>query len=107
MNFEGELIYDQFFKPDCKITNYNTQFSGITEEILKDVTKNVKNLHQDLLKIIDVNTILIGHSLENDLHAMKIIHQNVIDTSILFARKNGSKMKLKTLAYQILNVIIL
>jgi len=54
-----------------------------------------------------VNTILIGHSLENDLHAMKIIHQNVIDTSILFARKNGSKMKLKTLAYQILNVIIL
>lgn len=30
MNFEGELIYDEFFKPDALITSYNTQFSGIT-----------------------------------------------------------------------------
>lgn len=30
MNFQGELVYDQFFKPDCLITNYLTQFSGIT-----------------------------------------------------------------------------
>lgn len=50
------------------------------------------------------DSILVGHSLENDLHAMKLIHERVIDTSVLYARKNGSKMKLKTLAYQILNV---
>lgn len=48
----------------------------------------------------------MGHSLENDLHAMKFLHEKVIDTSVLFARKNGSKMKLKTLAYNILNVTL-
>lgn len=35
---------------------------------------------------------------------MKLLHERVIDTSVLYARRNGSKMKLKTLAYQILNV---
>lgn len=48
MNFEGELIYDEFFQPDAIITNYNTQFSGITEETLKGVHKKIKDLHQDL-----------------------------------------------------------
>lgn len=35
-----------------------------------------------------------------------MIHEKVIDTSVLFARKNGSKMKLKTLAFNILKVQI-
>lgn len=73
---------------------------------MKNVTKKISNLHEDLEKIINKSTILIGHSLENDLHAMKMIHEKVIDTSILFARKNGSKMKLKTLAFNILKVLL-
>ena len=102
MNFSGQLIYDEFFKPEIEITNYMTQFSGITEEILRNVTKNINNLHEDLGKIMDSDTILVGHSLENDLNAMKVIHERVIDTSVLFMRRNGSKIKLKTLANQIL-----
>lgn len=35
---------------------------------------------------------------------MKFMHGKVIDTSVLYARKNGSKMKLKTLAFNILKV---
>lgn len=62
MNFQGELIYDQFFKPDT-ITNYNTQFSGITEETLRNVNKKIVDLHTDLEKIINKDTILVGHSL--------------------------------------------
>ena len=54
--------------------------------------------------LITPKTILVGHSLENDLNAMHIIYDKVIDTSVLFARKNGSKMKLKTIAYQLLQV---
>ena len=55
-------------------------------------------------KIINNNTLLIGHSLENDFNAMKFYHPKVVDTSVLFRRKNGSKMKLKNLADKILNV---
>ena len=35
---------------------------------------------------------------------MHIVYDKVIDTSVLFARKNGSKMKLKTIAFQLLQV---
>ena len=102
INFKGELIYDELFKPDVQITNYNTQFSGITEDTLRNVTKTIQNLHEDLSGIMSAETILVGHSLENDLNAMRLIHERVIDTSVLFLRRNGSKMKLKTLAFQIL-----
>jgi len=54
--------------------------------------------------MITSDTILIGHSLENDYNAMKFYHPKVVDTSVLFRRKNGSKMKLKNLADKILNV---
>jgi RNA exonuclease 1 len=30
INFEGEIIFDEFFKPDIEIVNYNTPYSGIT-----------------------------------------------------------------------------
>jgi len=38
---------------------------------------------------------------------MKFIHKKVIDTSILFKRKNGTKMKLKHLADKILKVLFI
>ncbi len=47
---------------------------------------------------------MIGHSLENDFNAMKFFHPKVVDTSVLFKRKNGCKMKLKFLADKILKV---
>ena len=31
MDFSGKLIYDEFFQPEIEITNYNTQYSGITQ----------------------------------------------------------------------------
>lgn len=35
---------------------------------------------------------------------MKLIHNKVIDSSVLYMRKNGTKLKLKNLADKILNV---
>jgi RNA exonuclease 1 len=61
-------------------------------------------LYPFLDKIITEDTILIGHSLENDFNAMQFYHKKVVDTSVLFRRKNGSKMKLKNLADKILKV---
>ena len=45
--------------------------------------------------------------MENDLRAMKLIHNKVIDSSVLYMRKNGTKLKLKNLADKILNVSLL
>ena len=37
---------------------------------------------------------------------MKFFHPKVVDTSVLFKRKNGCKMKLKNLADKILKIVI-
>ena len=34
VNFEEETIFDELFKPEVEITNYNTEYSGITKEML-------------------------------------------------------------------------
>lgn len=53
-------------------------------------------------------TILIGHSLESDLKALKLIHSLVVDTSVLFPHKMGppKKRALKTLCIEYLKRII-
>lgn len=47
------------------------------------------------------DTILIGHSLEADLRALRLVHEKIIDTSVLFAC-NNKKRSLKHLAYELL-----
>ena len=107
-NYNGKMLYDELYKPENEVINYNTRFSGITEETLSQVKNNIKeHLHPKLRELIKKDTILVGHSLENDLNAMKYIHRNVIDTSVVFRRRNGTKMKLKNLSSKILQVIVL
>lgn len=61
---------------------------------------------EDLQYFINRDSILVGHSLENDLHALKIIHKKIVDTSVLFPKKNGFKFSLKTLAFNYLKKVI-
>lgn len=53
-------------------------------------------------------TVLIGHSLESDLKALKLIHDVVVDTSVLYPHKMGppKKRALKTLCIENLKRII-
>lgn len=79
-----ECIYDTYVKPDCPILDYRTKYSGITESTLEEVTTTLKDVQGKLVDILPSNSILVGHSLENDFHAMKFRHPFVIDTSCLF-----------------------
>ena len=49
-------------------------------------------------------TILVGHSMENDLLALKISHDLVIDTAVLYKHPRGShKTALRILAKRFLS----
>jgi RNA exonuclease 1 len=53
-----------------------------------------------LMTYIRPNSILIGHSLDSDLLALKFIHDCVVDTSVLYPHHKGPPIKraLRTLA---------
>ncbi|OHT10290.1 exonuclease family protein [Tritrichomonas foetus] len=83
---DGTVVLDQYFKPLGEDIDYRTEFSGITPEKLENVTITSYEVVKALSAFADQNTIIIGHSLENDFRSMKLIHKKVIDTTILYNR---------------------
>uniref|UniRef100_A0A2K6BBL5 RNA exonuclease 1 homolog n=1 Tax=Macaca nemestrina TaxID=9545 RepID=A0A2K6BBL5_MACNE len=87
------VVYDTFVKPDNEIVDYNTRFSGVTEADLADTSVTLRDVQAVLLSMFSADTILIGHSLESDLLALKLIHSTVVDTSVLFPHRLGLPYK--------------
>ncbi|XP_032308415.1 uncharacterized protein LOC6503884 isoform X2 [Drosophila ananassae] len=87
----GQLVYEHFVRPECDIIDYNTRYSGITERDLRTGggAKSLADVQRDLLELISADTILIGHGLDNDLRALRIVHNTLIDTSISFPHCSG------------------
>ncbi|NXC90382.1 REXO1 exonuclease, partial [Cercotrichas coryphoeus] len=108
INSELKVVYDTFVKPDSKVVDYNTRFSGVTEEDLENTSITLRDVQAVLLNMFSADTILIGHSLESDLFALKLIHGTVVDTAIVFPHRLGLPYKraLRTLMADYLKRII-
>lgn len=76
--------------------------------MLSKTKTTLRDVQAVLLSMFHSKTILIGHSLDSDFKALKLIHSVVVDTSILFPHKMGppKKRALKTLAIENLKIII-
>uniref|UniRef100_A0A146KNX1 RNA exonuclease 1 n=1 Tax=Lygus hesperus TaxID=30085 RepID=A0A146KNX1_LYGHE len=101
---DGRLVYDTYVRPESLIIDYNTRFSGVTAKDLSKRTKLLKDVQNDLMGFITADTILIGHGLENDLRALRMVHTTVVDTAIIFPHILGPpyRRSLKSLVYQLL-----
>lgn len=112
----GNRMLDVLVRPLGTVIDLNTQFSGISAEMLNSalpyiddldgpdiqskITNGEAHTSTKQLKIMDSpyearrllfshlspSTPLIAHAAENDLNAMRMIHPVVIDTAILFSR---------------------
>jgi RNA exonuclease 1 len=104
LNWDGSTALDKLVKPNVTIKDYLTQWSGITSAMLQDVTTTLADIQKELLELITPRTILVGHSLNSDLNAMKLTHPFIIDTGILYPHPRGPpyKQSLKWLAQKYL-----
>lgn len=89
VNAELKPVFESLVKPSHPIVDYNTQFvllwscacllyvckrfSGLTAENFVGVEVTQEEIQQKLLQKIFEDTILIGHSLESDLKALKVV----------------------------------
>ena len=116
---DGSVIYDKLVRPAEAITNYNTAHSGITEAQMRGVTTTLEDVQRELLELVACETILIGHSLENDLKRcvstfifvfarairltftyfvydrLRMIHARCVDTVALFPHARGAPYRTK------------
>ncbi|KAH7354716.1 hypothetical protein BKA65DRAFT_394455 [Rhexocercosporidium sp. MPI-PUGE-AT-0058] len=105
VGWDGSVVLDELVKPDKPIINYVTQYSGITEAMIAPVTTTLADIQKKLVSILHPRAILIGHSLNSDLNALKITHPFIIDTALIYPHPRGPPLKssLKWLAQKYLN----
>jgi len=89
----GTVVIDKLVKPKLPITNYFTQYSGMTFEKLENVTTSLEDIQQELLEILTPSSLLLGHSLDSDLNALKLTHPFVVDTSIIYPHPRGLPLR--------------
>jgi RNA exonuclease 1 len=87
----GTEVFDEFVRMDdgVEVIDYNTRFSGITQEDHSRALLPLASIRQSLDAFINSNTIMIGHALENDLKTLRIVHHQCVDTAILFPHRAG------------------
>jgi RNA exonuclease 1 len=105
LHWDGTVAMDKLVNPNVTIKDYLTQWSGITAAMLEDVTTTLSDIQKELVELITPRTILVGHSLNSDLNALKLTHPFLIDTGILFPHPRGPpyKQSLKWLAQKYLH----
>ncbi|KAI1167662.1 hypothetical protein F5B18DRAFT_396993 [Nemania serpens] len=118
----GETLLDILVRPVGEVLDLNTRFSGVRPEDMASAEEcNIGSNHRPtiiptadsnqkpeqrlkiaaspkvardiLFAIISAETPLIGHGLENDLNAARIIHPTCIDTVLLYPHSRGLPMR--------------
>jgi len=108
VDYNGIVVLDCLVKPYSPVLDYKEGFSGLNAELLDPVSIRIEQVQVALLSIMTPSTVLVGHSLENDLRALRIIHSRCVDTTVLFAHPLGfpHRHKLKYLAKEFLRINI-
>lgn len=90
LGFDGTIVYDHFVKPDNEVIDYNTRYSGVTEnEVNSPKSKTFSEVQKDLLNLVTEDSILVGHGLDNDLRVLKLLHSKIVDTALIFPHERG------------------
>ncbi|GFR48203.1 hypothetical protein Agub_g10021 [Astrephomene gubernaculifera] len=126
----GRVLYRQLVRPPGTITDLRTNLTGVTEADLANVTLTAKDAQRAVRRLLegrgleglpgaeaaaassspaaqphDRPVVLVGHALQHDLLALRIDHEPVIDTAMLYSYRILTCVPgLKDLAKQLLGL---
>lgn len=109
VNWNGDQVYDSYVRPKEHVTDWRTHVSGIAPKHMIEA-RSFEEVQKDVAQILE-GTILVGHSIRNDLKVLMYSHpqRDIRDTSKhLPFRKiaGGGSPRLKLLASELLGLKI-
>lgn len=81
VNYNGDVLYDEYIRPPCYIVDYRTRWSGIRKCHMVNATP-FKTARSQILKILS-GKVVVGHAIHNDYKALQYFHPKSLtrDTS--------------------------
>jgi RNA exonuclease 1 len=70
LNGRGDVVIDELVRPLQPIVDFNTRWSGIRN--LDAATNDIYSIKEKLKQFANEETIILGHGVENDLHALRV-----------------------------------
>ena len=89
VDIDGLIVYDTYVIPEHPVVDYNTRSSGVTAEHIQSARTFISDVQDYLSGFIFSDTILIGHGIQDYLRLLRLMHDNIIDTSVCFHNSHG------------------
>uniref|UniRef100_A0A8R1DXL4 Exonuclease domain-containing protein n=1 Tax=Caenorhabditis japonica TaxID=281687 RepID=A0A8R1DXL4_CAEJA len=92
----GESVVDVLVRPSTEVFDPVTKFSGLTKQDVESATMTLESVRKFIFTFLNEKSVLVGHGLFGDLKALGIVHDRVIDTSVIYTN-NGRRPSLRHL----------
>ena len=91
VDFDGNVLLDEYVKPKDKVRNYKTAVSGIKASHLK-FARPFEAVQQQVKEMLR-NCTVVGHAISHDLQALDLVlpAEEVADTQKLYKLSHGVK----------------
>ncbi|XP_077551138.1 putative exonuclease GOR [Haemaphysalis longicornis] len=89
VGWDGTPVYESYVRPSSPVLDYITAISGVTAKHLRNVQTRLQDVQAALLRLFSTSTVLVGHGLENDLRVLKLLHDMVVDTAVIYPHNKG------------------
>jgi RNA exonuclease 1 len=85
-----EVLLDTLVRPSWPVIDYRTRINGVTKEHLDSVEFTLRHAQAFMMALCSEETVIVGHAVHNDLAAINMEHEVVVDSSFLYRAKDST-----------------